>query len=122
LVVLSTAIIPKLPYGTETELDIIGGGAESLRCNVAGIVIIPSLSTPLPSADLLQLSCGFALDSVLMLLIESLRGRLMGIGSGEEGGGEYFDFDVGGCWRWGYGSCGSVDAEWKLGGNDRVGG
>jgi hypothetical protein len=48
--------------------------SESVRSDIADVVI-PSTSTLLPSVDLLQLSWGFALESVLTRLIESPRSR-----------------------------------------------
>ena len=61
---------PKRSYGIEPGVEIVGTERESVRCNVAG-VIIPSLSMLLLPVDLLKLSWGFALASVLTLLIES---------------------------------------------------
>jgi hypothetical protein len=55
-------------YGIELGDEIVGAERESVRCDMAGVVM-PSLSMLLLPMDLLQLSCGFALESVLMLLI-----------------------------------------------------
>jgi hypothetical protein len=54
------------------------------RCDIA---IIPSVSTLLLPVDLLQLSCGFALESTLTLLIKSALSWLSAMGSGEEDDG-----------------------------------
>ena len=77
----STEVRPKRSYEIELGDEIVG--AESVRYEVAGIVI-PLLSTLLLPVDLLQLSCGFALESVLTLLIESPLGWLSTVGSGED--------------------------------------
>jgi hypothetical protein len=77
----STEVRPKRSYEIELGDEIVG--AESVRYEVAGIVI-PLLFMLLLPVDLLQLSCGFALESVRTLLIESLLGWLSTMGSGED--------------------------------------
>ena len=77
----STEVRPKRSYEIELGDEIVG--AESVRYEVAGIVI-PSLPTLLLPVDL-QLSCRFALESVLTLLIEAPLGSVT-VAAGAAGG------------------------------------
>src|ERR1700685_2959664 len=77
----STEVRPKRSY--EIELGDETVGAEGVRYEVAGVVR-PSPSMLLLPIELLQLSCGFALESVLTPLIEFPQGWLPTMGSDED--------------------------------------